>query len=875
MRTRPVFDTFDPGRQLRRGVLRAGRRVAMALVVLLLALAMHWKFLLDGQREQMAMAEARIQLRGAQLAHSLAMHIGSLVSDIDSKSAALAAAWVSGDDEGFRRLQDLALHGLPHGAMVDVAVFDVDGRLVHVSRPDILTEAPLRLPDPGDLVIGKPRRTADGGPWQVPFARAALRGGEPVGTVVVAIASDHLSGVFRDVFPDEGDAVLLARNDGVFLARSHRFDEIAGGNAAGGYGFIQASPEAVSGHSRAVSRVDGVDRLYAFHRVPGYALTVNVGLDASTELAPVREAIRTARRENIAATVLVLLAAVALAWMFLLRERNALMLAQSREQLELALAGGELGTWDWDIATGRTRFNARWAGMLGYRVDEIEPNIASWEGLIHPDDSEAVRQAMQLHLQGRTPHYESEHRMRHRDGHWVWVLDRGQVVERGPDGAPLRAVGTYLNITPRKQAEAIVAESRERLQRLVAEVPGVVYQYLQRPDGSACFPYASPGMVQVYGISDAEAAASAEKVFAIIHRDDLERVKATIEESMRELSPWRCEYRVTDPDGRVRWLLGHANPQRLEDGSTLWHGYIYDVTEQHHAAAELEAGRLRLTTLLERFPGGVLMEDADDVVVVVNEGLCELFGLAERPADLVGLSHEALTARLGSERSGWLFEPGGGRRSIEVAVPGGRALEIDWVPIARGEERLGRVWLVRDITARKQREAALETLATTDSLTGLPNRRSFIARLEAAIAEARHLPPGEGAVLMLDLDHFKRVNDTWGHAVGDDVLRYVAGLIRQGLRRKDVPGRLGGEEFAVLLPGTTLENARQLAERLRERFEGSPADTPVGAVPVTVSIGIAPLDGQDADRVLERADEALYAAKSAGRNRVCVAGEAA
>src|SRR5690606_1989318 len=129
--------------------------------------------------------------------------------------------------------------------------------------------------------------------------------------------------------------------------------------------------------------------------------------------------------------------------------------------------------------------------------------------------------------------------------------------ERAADGKPLRAVGTHLDITPRKQAEAIVAESRERLERLVAEVPGVVYQYLQRPDGTACFPYASPGMLAVYGISASEAAESAEKVFVTIHPDDLDRVSRSIEVSRRELSPWRCEYRVSEAGGRVRWLLGH------------------------------------------------------------------------------------------------------------------------------------------------------------------------------------------------------------------------------------------------------------------------------------------------------------------------------
>jgi diguanylate cyclase (GGDEF)-like protein/PAS domain S-box-containing protein len=271
------------------------------------------------------------------------------------------------------------------------------------------------------------------------------------------------------------------------------------------------------------------------------------------------------------------------------------------------------------------------------------------------------------------------------------------------------------------------------------------------------------------------------------------------------------------------------------------------------------------------------MEDANARVVVVNDGLCELFGLQACAQDLVGLEHAELVVQLGPDRAGWLHEPGGApgreqRRTIEVATGNGRELEIDWVPIARGDEPLGRVWLVRDISERKQREAALETLAATDTLTGLPNRRSFLSRLEGTLAEARRSHGHGGALLMLDIDHFKRVNDTWGHAIGDEVLQHFADVVRQGLRRGDAAGRLGGEEFAVLLPATGLDDACALAERLRERVAASPAATGAGEVAVTVSIGVAGFDGGSATSLLSRADEALYAAKGAGRDRVFVAG---
>ena len=143
------------------------------------------------------------------------------------------------------------------------------------------------------------------------------------------------------------------------------------------------------------------------------------------------------------------------------RRRAERALRESRERLGLALQGADLGTWDWNVATGAVAFNERWAGMLGYRLDEIEPHVRTWETLVHPDDWGAVERRLTAHLEGSTPLYETEHRLRHKSGGWVWVLDRGKVIERGPDGAPLRVCGTHVDVTARKRAE----EERLALER--------------------------------------------------------------------------------------------------------------------------------------------------------------------------------------------------------------------------------------------------------------------------------------------------------------------------------------------------------------------------------------------------------------------------
>ncbi|HNW79459.1 MAG TPA: diguanylate cyclase [Candidatus Competibacteraceae bacterium] len=177
-----------------------------------------------------------------------------------------------------------------------------------------------------------------------------------------------------------------------------------------------------------------------------------------------------------------------------------------------------------------------------------------------------------------------------------------------------------------------------------------------------------------------------------------------------------------------------------------------------------------------------------------------------------------------------------------------------------------------DISARKAMENELVRLATTDPLTDVANRRHFLERLEDELTRVRRYE-GNATLLMLDLDHFKQVNDRFGHASGDEVLRHFTALTRDTLRRPDLLGRIGGEEFAILLPGTDIGGAQSSAERLLQRIASTPAITSRGLkITFTVSIGLTALAVTDhhAEHTLARADSALYKAKTSGRNRVAV-----
>jgi diguanylate cyclase (GGDEF)-like protein len=319
----------------------------------------------------------------------------------------------------------------------------------------------------------------------------------------------------------------------------------------------------------------------------------------------------------------------------------------------------------------------------------------------------------------------------------------------------------------------------------------------------------------------------------------------------------------------------------------------------HVMAARRALHRRRLTSdrfndLFDSVASGVVILEGDGTTALVNERAAALLGMAagEVPVGEVGRRMRAL--REGADNHAELAALYGPLQAkVDYAVTtvwalGERRMEVDTHPVL-GDGRKGRIWLFNDVTAEVQQAEALRALAETDPLTGLANRRRFMQAGEAAVARGRSeagsrsgaggrsdLGDGTGAlaVLMLDIDHFKSVNDRFGHAVGDAVLRAVAGRCRAALKAADLPARLGGEEFAVLLPDVGKDEAMAAAERLRAAIAATPVAVEGGAVDVRISVGATVAQRRDMslDTVLQRADAALYTAKRTGRNRVVFEG---
>lgn len=304
------------------------------------------------------------------------------------------------------------------------------------------------------------------------------------------------------------------------------------------------------------------------------------------------------------------------------------------ERWNFALEGSGDGVWDWNMVTGEVFYSRRWKAMLGYRDEEIGNGLEEWTSRVHPEDLARARSLIDRHLRGEIPNFALEIRMRHRNGQWLWILDRGKVVNGQQSTKPERIIGTHTDISARKAAEASLRQRDELLRKLSQQVPGVIFQYQLRADGSSCFPWASDGLWDIYGVTPTQVVDDASAVYSVIEPADIPQVTASMQHSAQQLSPWRCEYRVNHPERGQIWVEGYSTPQRQSDGSVLWHGYITDISERKQAELALSQSRKRLKELLDHLPLNVIYKDSEGHYLTANPAYARLLGVT--PEQLVG-----------------------------------------------------------------------------------------------------------------------------------------------------------------------------------------------------------------------------------------------
>ncbi len=374
------------------------------------------------------------------------------------------------------------------------------------------------------------------------------------------------------------------------------------------------------------------------------------------------------------------------------------------------------------MSTGKTIFNETWAQIVGYTLDELSPvSIKTWESFVHPDDFKKSAELLERHFAGELDYYDCECRMMHRDGHWVWIQDRGRVVTRTTDGKPVMMFGTHLDITDRKQVEE---ELRVKEQAMASSINAFVLA-----DLVGKLTYVNPAFLRLWSYK---------------HEDEV------LGRSVLEL-----------------W-------EQSERAATI----INKLSEQGSYEGELVARR------------------SDGKLFNIHLLATMVYAVNGKPQNMMAS--------------------------------------------------------FIDITERKQAEEKIRYMSFHDSLTSLYNRRFLDEEMKRLDTE-RQLPI---SIIMADLNGLKLVNDTYGHSVGDKMLKSAADIIKESCREGDIIARWGGDEFVVLLPQTTKEEACKICKRISDKC----SDTYVEDVLISMATGAASKDSIEVDiaKSLQEAEDYMY-----------------
>jgi diguanylate cyclase (GGDEF)-like protein/PAS domain S-box-containing protein len=523
--------------------------------------------------------------------------------------------------------------------------------------------------------------------------------------------------------------------------------------------------------------------------------------------------------------------------------------------------------------------------LLGFEAKHL---VGFWAAdVCHPDDAAAVREAHEQARQGQRGVV--SYRMTNvRDGREMWLESTVSPV-LDEHGVFVEAVTTTRDITSRKANELRLQEAEEEARRqraLLEEAQSMADLGSWSTDLETGEESWSPGLYRIFGVDPDATPAGHTTHTALIHPDDRDAVRDVLARATLDGAPFDITYRLIRPDGVERVVHGRGAAAERIDGELrrVW-GTTQDVTERHRLEAGRREAERRFRAAFEHAPIGVCVLDfhGNDPGqwLTVNPALARLLGyerdalLAKRISSILhpeelDVTRKRLAALMAGEEE---------RITAECRMVHADG-QLVWVlvTVAAVPDEAGRpaygIGQIVDMTERKRFEGQLQYLADHDALTGLFNRRRFEEELDRALASAeryRHC----GAVLVLDLDGFKHVNDTLGHPVGDELIARLAGTLRDELRESDIIARLGGDEFGVILPEASASEADAVASKLLRAVErdGIVADS-TGHARVTASVGLAAFDGADglsAEELLVEADIAMYDAKEAGRNRAATA----
>ena len=549
-------------------------------------------------------------------------------------------------------------------------------------------------------------------------------------------------------------------------------------------------------------------------------------------------------------------------------------LRRSEERLRLVQEATGLADFEFDVH-GRSIWSDRFFEQLGLPVGDSSIESKGCIDYVHPDDRDRVLREIAEADEQRREWSSSEFRIIRADnGATRWIACSTKM-ERDEQGGLIRMIGGHLDITERKEAENALRRSEERL-RLVQEATGLAH-FEADPNGNSQI---SERFLEQTGLPSGTLSMTPDVWNEIIHPDDRERFRQAVVSSIEHHDALECEFRIVRADnGETRWLYSRCKIERDPSGTAQRIiGAHHDITERKQAEEALRESEERFRLAAEASGLGIWDCDLTLDRRKWSDRLYEILGVGRdvepcleaaeaciHPSDrakfmrMIRHARENDVARF--EGSFRICRPRDGAERW-VAMNGWRTFKTN--------SKLRRIIMtVRDVTEEKTAEERIRWTASHDSLTRLANRNLFQEKLEHAIRAAA----GDGGavgLLLLDLDHFKQINDTLGHDAGDLLLKMFAERLRGAVRVQDTVARFGGDEFAIVMPDIPTEQSliqlsHSIQDRLREPFVhgGRVLDCRV-----SIGASVYPTHGRHSEELLKNADVALYAAKAGGRGMV-------
>ncbi len=545
------------------------------------------------------------------------------------------------------------------------------------------------------------------------------------------------------------------------------------------------------------------------------------------------------------------------------RKNSLCELTRAREYLEQVTEIARVGGWQMDVVTGAMQFSREALRIAEMPLDR-QPTMQEAFDALEPQYREAHVQRVQAAIEQGTP-WDTEFGMVTPSGRKLWVRSQGAAVIE--NGKTVRLFGTVHDLTDRREKELALKKSDLEFRRLVETAEEGIWTI----DAAGNTTFVNERMADILGYSPGEMLGKPFTAFmSAERRGPALQLLQRRNEGIQEVH----EFCLQDKGGREVWTLASTNPIRSEDGEVIGAlAMITDVTARKRVERELQLSEERYRHLVESASDGIIVH-IGGFIAFANDAALRIVG-ATSDREIIGRNALDFVApdfrQMVIERMKIVNTPGGRAPAVEEKFVrlDGSTLDVEVSATGtRFNDANATMVVIRDISERKNAEEQIRYLGQHDLLTGLPNRALFADRLTQSISfAAAHKK--SFALLFLDLDHFKKINDSHGHQVGDRFLRQVSGRLLECVGPLDTASRQGGDEFSIII--AELEHADEAAFMARKICEAlsSPFQVDTLRLNASVSVGIAmyPKDGTHAEELLRNADIAMYHAKGSGRNQ--------